>query len=49
VEAVTTTENSVVLKLKIKAGAIIGPHRVTFIGRSEDGGTAAVVVTVNVH
>jgi uncharacterized delta-60 repeat protein len=49
VEAVTTTENSVVLKLKIKAGAIIGPHQVTFIGRSEDGGTAAVVVTVNVQ
>lgn len=45
----STTGNSIVFKLKIKAGAAIGPQQVTFIGRSEDGQVSTATLTLNIQ
>jgi len=43
---ISTTEDSVTFKLKIKAGASPGPHQLTFIARDEAGHSATAILTL---
>jgi hypothetical protein len=48
-DPITTTEASVTFKLKIKGGASLGPHQVTFTGRDDSGNTRTATLTVIVQ
>jgi hypothetical protein len=46
---ITTTATNVVFKLRIKAGAAVGPHPVTFTARDDAGHTSSATLTVVVQ
>jgi len=48
-DPIATTDTNVTFKLKIKGGAPLGPHQVTFTGRDESGHTSTAAITVIVQ
>ena len=48
-DPIATTDTSVTFKLKIKGGAALGPHQVTFTGHDDSGHTSSATLTVIVQ
>jgi hypothetical protein len=48
-DPITTMDTNVTFKLKIKGGAALGPHQVTFTGRDDSGHTSTATLTVIVQ
>jgi len=48
-DAIATTDTKVTFKLKIKGGAPLGPHQVTFTGRDDLGHTSTATLIVIVQ